>query len=131
MNFVLNRETNLLKKQKVHHRCSLGTRGVSYRPLSMYRLWQLIRNLVKLFRASGNLTTPKYRGYITSSTQGGGKGAEPQVGGRGRCPLNSRGLGAQPPSGSRGGAPFRGARGAKPPGKFLRILDNFDASSST
>ena len=24
----------------------------------MYRLWQLIRNLVKLFRASGNLTTP-------------------------------------------------------------------------
>ena len=45
-----------LWRQWMHHPLSLGPIGVSYLPRSMYRLWQLILNFVRLLRVSASFT---------------------------------------------------------------------------
>jgi len=82
------------------------------------------RDLIVSTSSSNNCScsdTFDTRGYITSSTQGGQGGGAP-----------GGGVGDEAPwiAGVWGRSPHRG-QGAKPPGKFLRKLDNFDAFSST
>ena len=56
----------VLSLQCTHHRSERGMIGFSYLPLSMKRLWALIRNLVRLFLASAYLTKQRYFSRLNS-----------------------------------------------------------------